>query len=94
MLTRLPGVGKKTAERLIVEMKDRLDEWQPALMPLEAAVSQPAAAKAKHDPVQDAISALIALGYRPQDASKAISAVDAEGANADDLIRQALKAMA
>ncbi|MCL6270237.1 Holliday junction branch migration protein RuvA [Sansalvadorimonas sp. 2012CJ34-2] len=94
MLTRLPGVGKKTAERLIVEMKDRLDEWQPALMPLEAAASKPAAFAARHDPVQDAISALIALGYRPQEASKAITAVEADGASTDDLIRQALKAMA
>ena len=92
MLTRLPGVGKKTAERLIVEMKDRLNEWQPALMPLEtAATSQP---KSKpHDPVQDAISALIALGYRPQEASKAISAVQDDSLNTDELIRQALKAM-
>ncbi len=93
MLTRLPGVGKKTAERLIVEMKDRLDEWQPALMPLETvAVSQPVKSK-QHDPVQDAISALVALGYRPQEASKAISSVQDDSLNTDELIRQALKAM-
>ena len=79
MLTRLPGVGKKTAERLIVEMKDRLDEWQPALAPLEMAAAGKVVDVQRHDPVQDAISALVALGYRPQEASKAISAVEADG---------------
>ncbi len=93
MLTRIPGVGKKTAERLIVEMKDRLDEWQSALAPLELAASGKPASGPRHDPAQDAVSALIALGYRPQDASKAISGVEAEGMGTDDLIRQALKAM-
>ncbi|WP_281646827.1 Holliday junction branch migration protein RuvA [Parendozoicomonas sp. Alg238-R29] len=94
MLTRIPGVGKKTAERLIVEMKDRLDEWQSALAPLEmAAAGKPVAATPSHDPIQDAISALVALGYRPQEASKAISAVQDESLGTDELIRQALKAM-
>ena len=95
MLTRIPGVGKKTAERLIVEMKDRLNEWQPALAALEqAATSKAPATNARHDPVQDAVSALIALGYRPQDASKAIAGVEAEGLSTDQLIRLALRAMA
>lgn len=95
MLTRIPGVGKKTAERLIVEMKDRLNEWQPALAALEqAATSKAPGTNARHDPVQDAVSALIALGYRPQDASKAIAGVEAEGLNTDQLIRLALRAMA
>ena len=95
MLTRIPGVGKKTAERLIVEMKDRLNEWQPALAALEqAATSKAPCTNARHDPVQDAVSALIALGYRPQDASKAIAGVEAEGLNTDQLIRLALRAMA
>ena len=95
MLTRIPGVGKKTAERLIVEMKDRLNEWQPALAALEqAATSKTPATNARHDPVQDAVSALIALGYRPQDASKAIAGVEADGLSTDQLIRLALRAMA
>ena len=95
MLTRIPGVGKKTAERLIVEMKDRLNEWQPALAALEqAATSKTPTTNARHDPVQDAVSALIALGYRPQDASKAIAGVEAEGLSTDQLIRLALRAMA
>ena len=95
MLTRIPGVGKKTAERLIVEMKDRLNEWQPALAALEqAATSKAPSTNVRHDPVQDAVSALIALGYRPQDASKAIAGVEAEGLSTDQLIRLALRAMA
>ena len=98
MLTRIPGVGKKTAERLIVEMKDRLDEWQPVLgaMEMTAAGKSPENAVGKvvrHDPVQDAVSALVALGYRPQEASKAVSAVQDDNLNADELIRHALKAM-
>ena len=94
MLTRIPGVGKKTAERLIVEMKDRLNEWQPALGAMEAAaVAKPAGNVQRHDPVQDAISALVALGYRPQEASKAISAVQDDNLSTDELIRHALKAM-
>ncbi len=94
MLTRIPGVGKKTAERLIVEMKDRLNEWQPALAAMEqAAQGKSVSTVTKHDPVQDAVSALIALGYRPQDASKAISAVEAEGLETDQLIRLALRAI-
>ncbi len=99
MLTRIPGVGKKTAERLIVEMKDRLNEWQPALGALEMAASGKASVvPAKHDSVQDAISALVALGYRPQEASKAISAVESnsegDGLGTDELIRRALRAIA
>ena len=95
MLTRIPGVGKKTAERLIVEMKDRLNEWQPALAALEqAATSKAPGTNVRHDPVQDAVSALIALGYRPQDASKAIAGVEADGLSTDQLIRLALRAMA
>lgn len=95
MLTRIPGVGKKTAERLIVEMKDRLNEWQPALAALEqAAISKAPGTNTRHDPVQDAVSALIALGYRPQDASKAIAGVEADGLSTDQLIRLALRAMA
>ncbi len=97
MLTRIPGVGKKTAERLIVEMKDRVDEWQAALAPLEMAATSAPSQGPRHDPIQDAISALVALGYRPQEASKAITtAQDIAGddaASTDDLIRHALKAM-
>jgi holliday junction DNA helicase RuvA len=77
-LTRIPGVGKKTAERLLVEMRDRIKEWQHA-----GAASGSAPAKVvsvQNQMVADAESALIALGYKPQDAAKAVNGVKAHGA--------------
>ena len=87
-LTALPGVGKKTAERLIVEMRDRLTT-RP-----EAATTAPGvkpAQSAAADPVADAISALIALGYKPAEAGRYVRAVAADNASAETLIRQALQ---
>ena len=86
-LTRLPGVGKKTAERLVVEMRDRLDDWQPA--PAAAAGPVPAAAP---DPEREAVDALVALGYRPAEAARMVSRLDIEGMASEDIIRAALKA--
>ena len=88
-LTRLPGVGKKTAERLIIEMRDRLADWQvgeTAALPDAAAPHMPA------DAGREAVSALIALGYRPQEASRMVQSVDSEGLNSEAIIREALKA--
>ena len=88
-LVRLPGVGKKTAERLIVEMKDRLDDWQPApALPGDgvAPVTAPVV-----DAVKDALSALISLGYKPPEASRLISKLDTEGLDSEAIIRAALK---
>ena len=89
-LTRLPGVGKKTAERLIIEMRDKLKDWgkpsdesksdNPSL-----SLVQPA------DAVADAVSALIALGYKPAEASKMVRVVDAKDLPSEEIIRQALK---
>ncbi len=88
-LVRLPGVGKKTAERLIVEMRDRLDDWQPApLLPGEGAAPVMAPAV---DAVKDALSALISLGYKPPEASRLISKLDTEGLDSEAIIRAALK---
>ena len=89
-LTRLPGVGKKTAERLIIEMRDRLKDWKTTGVtsnPVSSATSQ-----AVSDPHDEAVSALIALGYKPQEASKLVMAVDAEGLSSEEIIRSALKA--
>jgi Holliday junction DNA helicase RuvA len=90
-LTKLPGVGKKTAERLIVEMQDRLKEWQtPA--PLWAAVDQ--AEEASHnDKLAEAESALVALGYKPQEASKMLAKVADNVESSEEMIRLALKSM-
>ena len=88
-LTKLPGVGKKTAERLIVEMRDRLIEWQ-APAPLWAAVEQNEQA-GKNQLLQEAEGALVALGYKPQDASKMLMKVADTCTSAEDMIRQALR---
>lgn len=88
-LVRLPGVGKKTAERLIVEMRDRLDDWQPSpVLPGDSAA--PVAAPVV-DAVKDALSALISLGYKPPEASRLISKLDTEGLDSEAIIRAALK---
>ncbi len=89
-LTRLPGVGKKTAERLIVEMRDKLKDWQLSSSPVSAA-GEGSHSKA-NDPADEAVSALIALGYRPQEASKYVMAVATGDMSSEELIREALKA--
>ena len=86
-LTRLPGIGKKTAQRLIIEMRDRLEDAAGA--PLAAPATGQAAAG---DAVQDAVSALIALGYKAPDASRMVRAVVEEGLPSEELIRRALQA--
>lgn len=93
-LVRVPGVGKKTAERLLVELKDRFKAWQtvPAmfdLVPDDGAMPRPPVATAE----TDAVSALVSLGYKPQEASKAVAAVNEKGLSSEDLIRRALKGM-
>ena len=82
-LTRLPGVGKKTAERLVVEMRDKLDKMGFVMSP--AGATAPAAAD------QDAVSALIALGYKPPEASRMVSKVYEEGMQTEAIIKAALK---
>ena len=91
-LTRLPGVGKRTAERLVVEMRDRLADWGE----VEAAISGGAGtvAAAGADAIGDAVSALIALGYKPNEASRYVHAVAAEDMNSESIIREALKGIA
>jgi Holliday junction DNA helicase RuvA len=92
-LTRLPGIGRKTAERLIVEMRDRLEgEDLRAALPASAAGGQ-AVEAGGDDPVADATSALVALGYRPNEAARMIRQVDAAGLGTEDIIRRALQAV-
>ncbi|MBL4637855.1 MAG: Holliday junction branch migration protein RuvA [Gammaproteobacteria bacterium] len=86
-LTRLPGVGKKTAERLIIEMRDRLKEVMGA-MGLKPVVSEAASlAGAK----EEAVEALVALGYKPAEADKMIRRIYSNGMTTEELIRQALQ---
>ncbi len=89
-LVRLPGVGKKTAERLVVEMKDRMAEWSSPRQEQGVAV----AAADSNTVLAEAETALIALGYSPTEASKALSKFDlSEYADTEALIRAALKTM-
>ena len=85
-LVRLPGVGKKTAERLVVEMRDKLDGLLGPAVPLPASRPGPDAA-----PDQEAVSALIALGYKPPEASRMVSKVFADDMDTEAIIRAALK---
>jgi len=90
-LTRLPGVGKKTAERLLVEMRDRLKDWLQEVMPAHAVPAR--AAAASRSALADAESALIALGYKPQEAARLLSAANTEpDLLCEELIRRALQA--
>jgi Holliday junction DNA helicase RuvA len=89
-LTALPGIGKKTAERLIVEMRDRVSDWAVSGA---VVVSLPGAPPAT-DAVADAVSGLIALGYKPQEASRLVNAIDTEGKANDAIIREVLRGLA
>ncbi len=88
-LVRLPGVGKKTAERLIIEMRDRL----PDLGVSGSASTDTVGVKISTagSPKQEAISALCSLGYKPLDASKMIQNISTEGKTCEDIIRLALQ---
>lgn len=84
-LVKLPGIGKKTAERLIIELRDRLEAIAPATVvpgaPLVTASS----------PVEEAVSALVGLGYKAQEASKMVRVIDTTNMSSEDIIRSALQ---
>lgn len=80
-LVRLPGVGKKTAERLVIEMRDRVSDD----------FILPSSSNPINSSHQDAMSALIALGYKPQEASRALQNIVSENQSSEELIRLALK---
>jgi len=82
-LVKIPGVGKKTAERLIIEMRDKIDK----------STAIPGAAKVSVDvsPRSEAVDALVALGYKVGEVNKLIGAMDVDGQSAEDIIRQALR---
>ncbi|SNY45428.1 Holliday junction DNA helicase subunit RuvA [Arsukibacterium tuosuense] len=95
-LVKLPGVGKKTAERLVIEMRDRLKDWGVGNTPVtdkltlageDAIFAPPASAE------QDALGALLALGYSQAQASKAVKLVKRADMSSEQLIMAALKSM-
>jgi Holliday junction DNA helicase RuvA len=93
-LTLVPGVGKKTAERLLVEMRDKLQDWLGQMDGSGDQAGVGVTLSPATDRVADAESALIALGYKPAEASKAVAAVNDESVgDSEELIRRALKSM-
>lgn len=92
-LVKVPGVGKKTAERLVIELRDRLKAWE---LPRQDWLSQDDLVPAPHgDSQEEAESALIALGYKPVEASRMIAAAarQSAGASSQELIRLALRSI-
>ncbi|MBT8123769.1 MAG: Holliday junction branch migration protein RuvA [Gammaproteobacteria bacterium] len=89
-LVRIPGVGKKTAERLILDMRDRLDK-EVTLQVASNGKNGNSANSYVADPIADAVSALVSLGYKTNEASRMVSTVDTKNQNSEDIIRQALK---
>jgi Holliday junction DNA helicase RuvA len=85
-LVKIPGVGKKTAERLIIDMRDRIDKIRAV------AGSRPVTIETNAR--SEAVDALIALGYKPRDVNKLVGDLDVEGMSAEDIIRKALKQVA
>ena len=86
-LVKLPGIGKKTAERLVIELRDRLE------LPKESASVTPAAARPAATPVEDAVSALVGLGYKPQEASHMVRTLETANLSSEEIIRSALQAI-
>ena len=90
-LVQLPGVGKKTAERLVLDMRDRLQDW---MLELEAGKPRLVQGPEDQDMLAEAESALVALGYKPAEASRAVAAANDDNIErSEDLIRRALQSM-
>ena len=85
MLTRIPGIGRKTAERVIIEMRDSVQKFA-----LPAAGS-PLGAGSAPSPQSEAFSALIALGYKPPEVTRLLKSADEPGLSTTEIIRRALK---
>ncbi|MDJ0907889.1 MAG: Holliday junction branch migration protein RuvA [Woeseiaceae bacterium] len=81
-LSKIPGIGKKTAERLIVEMRDKIDES------IGGGVTR---VTVEQGAKSEAVDALIALGYKPAEVNRLIAKLDIEDKSAEDIIRLALK---
>jgi holliday junction DNA helicase RuvA len=88
MLTRIPGIGRKTAERVIIEMRDSV---QKLTVPTAGQASTLGAALT---PQSEAFSALIALGYKPPEVTRLLKAADEPGLSTTEIIRRALKSAA
>ncbi|MFC3034047.1 Holliday junction branch migration protein RuvA [Pseudoalteromonas fenneropenaei] len=95
-LVKIPGVGKKTAERLVLELKDRLKDWgNDLLTPFsdDAILAPQQDPTVANTPQDDAIAALLALGYKPAQAQSAVKKVAKAGMTTEGIIKDALKSM-
>ncbi|GAW96979.1 MULTISPECIES: Holliday junction branch migration protein RuvA [Colwellia] len=102
-IVKIPGVGKKTAERLLIEMRDRLKDWQAQqpvqLVSKDGVIPEQLSADLSQettfisDNKTDAINALLSLGYKQVQADKAVKSVYNRGMSSEDIIRDALKSM-
>lgn len=96
-LVKIPGVGKKTAERLIIEMRDRLAGWlEKGGMQLDIScgnklMTEPTASEAANSNFADALSGLVTLGYSLTEAQRALSNIEDKSRNSAELIREALR---
>ncbi|MFZ4791205.1 MAG: Holliday junction branch migration protein RuvA [Candidatus Competibacteraceae bacterium] len=89
-LTRLPGIGKKTAERLIIELRDRIGDL--GLHSAIVGLAGGSMAVPEANPVDDAISALVSLGYKLPEASRMVQSLETGGLGSEAIIRLALQA--
>ncbi|HLB41414.1 MAG TPA: Holliday junction branch migration protein RuvA [Gammaproteobacteria bacterium] len=89
-LVKLPGIGKKTAERLVIEMRDKLVDWCTTIASEDAVVAK-SGSDQRHRIRQDAISALVTLGYKQHDANRTVTKIDDGAAGSEELIRRALR---
>lgn len=87
-LVRLPGIGKKTAERLLIEMVDKLDEWE-----IDLAQFTPFSDNKPRAILDEAQAALVSLGFKSQEAMKILKQIPTEGLSAEELLRKALQAL-
>lgn len=89
-LTRIPGIGKKTAERLVIEMRDRVSDWHTKSTEM---TDNPHAASISNKIVEEAIGALVSLGYKPLEARRTVTSLTHEYQSSEELIRHALQGM-
>jgi len=91
-LTQLPGIGKKTAERVVMEMRDRLESMPAGIGTISPRTGTPAQPR---DAISEAVSALVSLGLKPQEAHRRVTALQGDtDLPAEDLVRLALRGMA
>ncbi len=91
-LISLPGIGKKTAQRLIVEMKDRFDDWKSeSADDMDRPSMESGSLSTEQHIIKESVSALIALGYKPVEAGRMIRQLDTQEQSSEMLIKQALK---